>query len=437
MLLRKTKYNGTTPIIPGSGIKLEGKRRLTYPVQIPNIVLNNLWIENVTRSKAMKEVIDVNISFDTSFEDVELLRTEMEKFVRHADNSRDFQPDLAIGVGSVGDCDKLTLKLAIKHKSNWHNDAVRATRRSKFICALALALKKVPIYGPGGGAEPLGGPSNPTYSVAVDDDFAVKARTKAEEAADGLRMMPLKPKRGASRIQHMSEKQAVAELNTRPPLEGLDSNYASNRDVVDERTESATLNSRDASAERNRSENLEQIRQDLVKRENTRGRRKAGEGVPGVPISSMSPGLTVTQYDNDGNVIMGGHRQMSYDVVPGHGGMGSPYAGVGVASSPGYGAVPTNVSPGIAAAAAQSYSLYPTSTYSPPGPGYDPDEQMTLPGQAMTTQAGPSIPEGRVLASPPTHGARQRGASVSQAIEEREREEQARRQQGQGRQYTK
>lgn len=409
-------------------------------VQVPNIVLNNLWIENVTRSKAMKEVIDVNISFDTSFEDVELLRTEMEKFVRHADNSRDFQPDLAIGVGSVGDLDKLTLKLAIKHKSNWHNDAVRATRRSKFICALALALKKVPIYGPGGGAEPLGGPTNPAYSVAVDDDFAAKARTKAEEAADALRIMPLKPKRGAStKVQHMSEKQAVAELNTRPPLEGLDSNYASNRDAVDERTESATLNSRDVSAERNRSDNLEQLRQDLVKRENTRGRRKAGEGVPSAPLSSMSPGLTVTQYDNDGNVIVGGNRQMSYDVVPGQGGMGSPYGGIGVASSPGYGAVPS-VSPGIAAAAAQSYSLYPTNTYSPPGPGQDPSEQMTLPGQAMTTQAGPSIPEGRVLASPQAHGARQRGASVSQALEEREREEQARRQQGQGgqgRQYTK
>jgi hypothetical protein len=387
----------------------------------------------------MKEVIDVNISFDTSFEDVELLRLEMEKFVRHADNSRDFQPDLAIGVGSVGDCDKLTLKLAIKHKSNWHNDAVRATRRSKFICALALALKKVPIYGPGGGGEPLGGPNNPTYSVAVDDDFASKARTKAEEAADAKRMVPLKPKRGASKVQHMSEKQAIAELNTRPPLEGLDSNYASNRGVVDERTESATLNSRDASVERNRSENLEQIRQDLVKRENTRGRRKAGEGVPGVSLSSMSPGLTVTQYDSEGNVVVGGHRQMSYDVVPGQGGMSSPYGGVGVARSPGYGAVP-NVSPGIAAAAAQSYSLYPPSTYSPPGPGQDPDEQMTLPGQVMATRAGPSIPEGRVLASSQAHGARQRGASVSQTLEEREGGEQARKQQSQssqGREYTK
>ena len=114
-------------------------------VQVPNIQLNNLWIENVTRSKAMKEVIDLNVSFDTSFEDIELLRQEMEAFVRHPDNARDFMPDLVIGVGGINDLDKLTLKIAMKHKSNWHNEAVRATRRSKFMCALALAVKKVPI----------------------------------------------------------------------------------------------------------------------------------------------------------------------------------------------------------------------------------------------------------------------------------------------------
>lgn len=46
-------------------------------VQIPNIVLNNLWVENVSRSTAMKEQLDMFISFDTSLEDIELLRTEM------------------------------------------------------------------------------------------------------------------------------------------------------------------------------------------------------------------------------------------------------------------------------------------------------------------------------------------------------------------------
>ncbi|KAG7136846.1 Mechanosensitive ion channel protein Msy1 like [Verticillium longisporum] len=156
-------------------------------VQVPNIVLNNLWIENVSRSKAMKEVITIHISYDTSFEDIETLRHEMEAFVRHSDNSRDFQPDVAMGVSSVGDLDKLALDVVIKHKSNWHNEIVRATRRSKFMCALVLSLKKVPIYAPGGGSEALGGPTNPTYSVSVSDEIAAASREEAAKKKEAAR----------------------------------------------------------------------------------------------------------------------------------------------------------------------------------------------------------------------------------------------------------
>lgn len=302
--------------------------------QTPNIILNNLWIDNLSRSKAMKEVVEVNISFDTSFEDVELLRLEMEKFVRHSDNSRDFQPDLVIGVGSVGDCDKLTLSMSIKHKSNWHNEAVRATRRSKFMCALALALRKVPIYAPGGGGTTLGSSDNPTYSVSVDDEFAKDARTKASDAADAARMVPRKTTKasakkrtdaasiagGEERPQHVSEQQAVAELTARPVLVGLDSEYGYNRDrSIDRGMGSPTLHSREASTER--TENIEQIRkslqEDLLTRHSTRGRRKAGEAVPAAPLGEGQPGISLTEYDNRGNAVLSGtsNRTFSYDVV--------------------------------------------------------------------------------------------------------------------------
>jgi small-conductance mechanosensitive channel len=46
-------------------------------VQVPNIILNNLWIENITRSKAMKEQLEMFISFDTTLEDIDLLRSEV------------------------------------------------------------------------------------------------------------------------------------------------------------------------------------------------------------------------------------------------------------------------------------------------------------------------------------------------------------------------
>lgn len=265
-------------------------------VQVPNIVLNNLWIENVSRSKAMKEVIDVNVSYDTSFEDIELLRLEMEKFVRAPENSRDFQPDLTIGVGSVGDLDKLTLKIAIKHKSNWHNDAVRATRRSKFICALALALKRVPINGPGGGSEPLGGPSNPSYSVAVSDADAIAARDKADKNKEAGRMVPTAPPArnpstsNKSGIPEDREARATQGINTIDPARAAAEGWGYNRDDEDGDAHGQFM-------DRKRSNDIESLRLELHKRESQRsGRRRAGETLPSQPISENAPSFHISEH---------------------------------------------------------------------------------------------------------------------------------------------
>ena len=167
----------------------------------------------------MKEVIDVNVSFDTSFEEIELLRLEMEKFVRAPENNRDFQPDVGISVGGVGELDKLTLKVAIKHKSNWHNDMVRATRRSKFMCALTLALKLVPINGPGGGGDALGGPANPQYAVTVTDDFAEQAREKSEKDKESKKLGNKKPDDSDDGDDaKATEVRAAQNLNTTDPV---------------------------------------------------------------------------------------------------------------------------------------------------------------------------------------------------------------------------
>lgn len=250
-------------------------------VQVPNIVLNNLWIENVSRSKAMKETLTINISYDTSFEDIELLRHEMEKFVRHTDNSRDFQPDVAMGVSSVGDLDKLALEVVIKHKSNWHNEIVRATRRSKFMCALALAMKKVPINGPGGGGDALGGPANPTYSVAVTDDWAAAARDASSKDKDASRMVPSTAAE-TGETDSMKEKNAMAELNTRDPRNEEEWGYR----MGDDGGDLTQMRSRVSSDHRR---STEASRSDLMKRSSTRGgRRKAGEAIPNMTLGDTS-----------------------------------------------------------------------------------------------------------------------------------------------------
>ncbi|KAF2280111.1 uncharacterized protein EI97DRAFT_491619 [Westerdykella ornata] len=196
-------------------------------VQIPNIVLNNLWIENITRSKSMREQISIFVDFGTSFEDITLLKQEMQNFVRDPQNSRDFFPDIEIEVVSIAEMNKLELKCEIKHKSNWSNEALRCARRSKFLCALVLALRKVPIYGPGGGDAALGDAGHPSWSVSISPDEAIAARNKFNADKDAKRLVPtMKPdadedKGKSSSTDYLSpgnaETSAIHILNNRKP----------------------------------------------------------------------------------------------------------------------------------------------------------------------------------------------------------------------------
>jgi hypothetical protein len=160
-------------------------------VQIPNIVLNTLWVENVTRSRAMREQVSVFCDFGTSFEDIHLLKLEMQSFLRDPANSRDFHPDTDIEVVSIAEMNKLELRVEIRHKNNWSNESLRASRRSKFMCALVVALRKVPINGPGGGDAALGSADKPTWSVSVPPAEAREAYEAYKMNADKSRMVPL------------------------------------------------------------------------------------------------------------------------------------------------------------------------------------------------------------------------------------------------------
>lgn len=359
-------------------------------VQVPNIILNNLWIENVSRSKAMRETLDVNVSFDTSFEDIELLRIEMEKFVRHPDNSRDFQPDLGISVGGVGDLDKLTLKVSIKHKSNWHNDIVRATRRSKFMCALALALKKIPIYAPGGGGEAAGGPANPTYSVAVTDEFAKAARDKfeleknAKRLASHLHTDQTECRSRSSSHSNGLEQRAVRDLNVSNPLADADAytlnNGSRDSSLSRERQDtfastthlhpSASLSHSGAGARQrqraassaSRSTDLDTIRSDLLKSHSQKGRRQAGQGLPPMQLGGDHIPVDISRYTSTTSSRRGGPSIDLERGAPGAGNPADPVGGPLYANTTNNSNNPYMVPPppaaGAAAAAALGYSAY-------------------------------------------------------------------------------
>lgn len=285
-------------------------------VQIPNNVLNTLWVENITRSKAMREQLSIFVDFNTTFEDVQLLRQEMVNFVRAKDNQRDFQPNVEVEVIGIGNMDKLELRIEIQHKSNWANETVRASRRSRFMCALVLALRKVPIYAPGGGGPALGEMGNPTYSVALADAVAADKKAAAAKEKEAKRMVPSATDEklsaqdsNATLSPSMSEHAEFASrvdnvktsLNTNPnnpaPLATIQETRAMN--LLTERNPAADV-ARDSGsfradmpvAQAAESGDLLEVR-GVLQRATTRGRRRSGtttsNRAPITPLSSEPP----------------------------------------------------------------------------------------------------------------------------------------------------
>ncbi|KAJ8097214.1 Mechanosensitive ion channel-domain-containing protein [Lipomyces tetrasporus] len=154
-------------------------------VQVPNSVLNTLWVENVSRSLAMQDVILIQAHFDTTMDDIEILRDHLLAFVNA--NSRDFHPDVAVDVSDVPSLDRVEIRFAVRHKSNMANEGLRRQRRNRFIFELIAACKKVPIYPPNVGDPDLGTFGQPTYSVMVSDHEAQERWAKAQKDKADMR----------------------------------------------------------------------------------------------------------------------------------------------------------------------------------------------------------------------------------------------------------
>lgn len=278
--------------------------------QVPNVVLNTLWVDNISRAKAMREELLIYVHFDTTLEDIQLLKQQMQNFVRDKDNCRDFLPDLEIEVTGIAEMNKLEVQVEIKHKSNWANETVRAARRSKFMCALVLALRKIPIYAPGGGDAALGSSDKPTYSVAVTDEQAAAARDAFSATKEGKRLIPAKeptpnpfatssavdvnpdPHDSAAvpplryRLPPLTETAALEELNSRDPAAdtALDLGPGPSPPT---RTPGSSTSSHD------RDTNIEEVR-GLLRRQSTRGKRRpSGATAPYANAQGTQNGIRV------------------------------------------------------------------------------------------------------------------------------------------------
>lgn len=260
----------------------------------------------------MREQLSIYIDFGTTLEDVQLLRNEMQAFVTDKDNSRDFQPDIDVEITGIASMDKMELKVEIRHKSNWSNETVRAARRSKFMCALVLALRKIPINAPGGGGPALGSVDQPTYSVTVSDAQAGANREAATKAKDAKRLFPAeKPDVLATsgpvgvtsstesnlrdsvtppplRFRHppASESNALATLNSRRPAADTANTPGDFIEPTTPKSVAHSVSTMDF-PDFDRTVSIEEVR-GLLRRQSTRGKRRASSGAAKFPRPLVS-----------------------------------------------------------------------------------------------------------------------------------------------------
>jgi hypothetical protein len=125
--------------------------------------------------------------------------------------------------------------------------------------------------------------NNPSYSVTVNDDFAATKRSQAAKSKDAQRMVPSQPATGIKAF----EKQAIADLNSQNPIVAAEDDWTYNRE--DNQTMGAAV------AERRRSNDIESVRQQLLKKESQKGRRRPGESLPPLAMGDNAPGVQLTQ----------------------------------------------------------------------------------------------------------------------------------------------
>jgi hypothetical protein len=194
-------------------------------------------------------------------------------------------------------------EMVIVIQSNWAVEGVRAARHSKIMCALVLALRKIPIYGPRGRAPPLSDPSNPAYSVAVSDGVAAKSKEKAAKDADSARLHPLIAYEDKSDKEKQDDEKATADA-----LNAIQ--FANGERIREEERENDRVNivrTQDSARENLLNEENEKATMGTrsQKTESGKGRRQPGQSAPGPSLEEIQSRAS----------MVSGQREEGLDVV--------------------------------------------------------------------------------------------------------------------------
>ncbi|EPQ31950.1 uncharacterized protein PFL1_00149 [Pseudozyma flocculosa PF-1] len=117
-------------------------------VMISHAQLAQKPIVNLRRSGPIEETFKFEVSFDTSFQQIEMLRSKMVHWI--SGEKRDFLPGLDINVVDFQEQSSMLLSTGIRYKSNWQQGGLKAERRNRWLCQFKVFLAECKIYGPSG-----------------------------------------------------------------------------------------------------------------------------------------------------------------------------------------------------------------------------------------------------------------------------------------------
>jgi len=155
-------------------------------IQVGNEYLQQCRIENYTRSGSNRQAVSLMIDIRTSFRDLTLLKSELEAFLKHPDNRRDFLPNLAFAIVAVHELNKMELRMVFAHRTNWHVEPLRAARSMKLMTAVMAAIRKIRIQRPDAG--PLGQPGKPVFNVMLSEKEANERMARLQEEVTSARV---------------------------------------------------------------------------------------------------------------------------------------------------------------------------------------------------------------------------------------------------------
>jgi ribosomal protein L18 len=78
--------------------------------------------------------------------------------------------------------------VSFTHKSNWSNERLRASRSSKFMCALVATARKIPLYKPDASRPLLGEDGRPLYTVAITNAEATVQAAAEKKKREEVRI---------------------------------------------------------------------------------------------------------------------------------------------------------------------------------------------------------------------------------------------------------